>query len=128
MSLRAKDFYLPLTSAESLDFKLNKDTWQADCTDMHKRLTDKMISRRIQAVYITAWDLFDEHGKIRGSQQKLKLDITSWFVSPKGPTNNTTIDPVSYAFQINQHPSVRTPWVRALQMNIKLIVIFNKGE
>jgi len=129
MSIRAKDFRLPLQSKNgkfTLDIELAHKHWDRDVADLHVDVVNIVSCKRhIEKIVITKWACYDEEGIRRGSNKNISLDITEWFMSLKGPINNDKIKPISFAHAINQLPSVRTPWVKDVRMDIALTIHYS---
>lgn len=129
MSIHAKDFKLPSEPRRykdgmfHLNLQLEHEHWQRDIADLRIELHDLIkCKRQIMQVTLTSWTCFDEQDKLRGKRTGLELDVTDWFMGLRGPIQNPKISGVSFAHAINQLPTVRTPWVKDVRMNVELVV------
>lgn len=126
MSINAKDFRLPLKSKKgefALDVELDHNHWERDVADLHVDINNIISCKRhINKIVITKWVCYDEEGIRRGANKDIALDVTDWFMGPKGPVSNDKIAAISFAHAINQLPSVRTPWVKDVCMDVSLTI------
>jgi hypothetical protein len=126
MSIHAKDFRLPLKAKDGafyLQVELRHENWAEDIQDVRTEVHDiTRCKHHVDSVTLTDWVCYDEEGTRRGVQHDLSLDITQWFMGLKGPVLNAKISGIGFAHVINQLPTVRTPWVKDVRMDVKLTI------
>lgn len=126
MSINPKDFRLPLKAKDGafhLQVELRHDHWDNDIHDLHVEIHDlTKCKRRIESVTLTDWVCYDEQNIKRGENHGLKMDIIKWFMGNKGPVGNAKLKGIAFAHVINQFPSLRTPWVKDVRMDVRLVV------
>ncbi len=105
-------------------FDIEHGRWTRDIEHLVDNADELLKSgRKITRVTITDWVCRDEQGTVRGQRHLLNLDVTNWFLGPRGPIKRRgDIKGISFAQAINQLPTVRTPWVHDIRMDLKLAV------
>lgn len=129
MSVNKKAFRLPLAAKDGmfyLNIELEHGHWHRDVSHLRTEIHDIIkCKNKINKVLLTDWVCFDEQNQPRGKNAELELDITEWFLGPRGPVHNEKVSGISFAHAINQKPTLRTPWVKDARMDVKLIVQYS---